>query len=258
MICKICKNKSNKIFTKKVFGKYDISYYKCLNCEFIQTEDPFWLEDAYSNPINISDTGLLKRNIFLSKITALIIILYFNRKKIFVDFAGGYGVFVRLMRDIGFNFFWSDLFTENIFSKGFEWDKKKEKKVEMITTFESFEHFEDPLKEVQKMLDISDNILFSTEIIPSKNIEEWWYLGVHHGQHISFYSEKTLKIISDKFDLRLYTNNKNIHLFTRSNKKVNFKLVTFLSKIRIGLIIFKIMHSKTIEDSDKVRTQDFL
>ncbi len=42
----------------------------------------------------------------------------------FLDYAGGYGVFTRLMRDIGFDFYWHDPYTQNLFANGFEKDIK--------------------------------------------------------------------------------------------------------------------------------------
>ena len=35
---------------------------KCPKCGYVQTETPYWLEQAYVHAINRSDTGLLRRN----------------------------------------------------------------------------------------------------------------------------------------------------------------------------------------------------
>jgi hypothetical protein len=50
----------------------------------------------------------MQRNINLSKMVATILLLFFDFRRKFLDYAGGYGVFVRLMRDIGFDFYWYD------------------------------------------------------------------------------------------------------------------------------------------------------
>jgi len=86
-----------------------------------------------------------------------------------LDYAGGYGVFVRLMRDIGFDFYWQDKYTENLFVRGFEYDEKK--RFDFLTSFKSFEHFDQPLQEIENMLSFSDNILFST-LLYGKNIPQ--------------------------------------------------------------------------------------
>ena len=49
--------------------KYQIDYFFCKNCGFLQTEKPYWLEEAYKDSINDSDTGYLQRNVLFSKKT---------------------------------------------------------------------------------------------------------------------------------------------------------------------------------------------
>ena len=97
------------------------------------------------------------------------------------------------------------------------------------------------MEELEKIFKHSDSILFSTELVPNnKNIENWHYLTEQTGQHISFYSLKSLEILANKFDKKLYTNNKNIHLIT--SKKINrytFKLFTDIKFSRIISLFFK-------------------
>ena len=181
MTCKICQQKMDDVFNALVLGKYKVSYYHCPQCGFLQTEDPYWLDEAYKDSINAADTGLLSRNIFFSKTTALLIYLLFDKDGVFLDYAGGFGVFTRLMRDIGFNFYWHDPMTQNLVAKGFEYNNFMPN-FELLTTFESFEHFADPLIEIRKMLSISNNILFSTFLLPSSvPAKDWWYYLFDHG-----------------------------------------------------------------------------
>lgn len=244
--CKICEQNADFCFVTKVLNKYDVKYYKCSNCDYLFTESPFWLDEAYNNPINVSDTGILLRNIYFSKVLSLILFFYFDTSKKFLDFAGGYGIFTRLMRDIGFDFYWHDDYTQNLLARGFE---KKDEKYELLTAFEVFEHFENPLDEVKKMLQISDNILLSTVTIPEKiPSTNWWYYGFDHGQHISFYSKNTFKTIAKILRLK-YSSFGELHLLSK-NKKI--RLNSFLIKILInsGLLfsIRKILKSKTFSD----------
>ena len=67
MKCKICTQTTKQIFTAKILNKYDIKYYHCEYCGFLQTEEPYWLDEAYKDPITLTDTGYLQRNILLSK-----------------------------------------------------------------------------------------------------------------------------------------------------------------------------------------------
>lgn len=121
MKCKICNSKSINIFNAKILKKYNRKYFHCQNCGFLQTEDPYWLEEAYEESINISDTGIMSRNLSLSQLSTLILFFFFNKNAKFLDFAGGYGIFVRLMRDIGFDFYWYDKFSNNLLARGFEY-----------------------------------------------------------------------------------------------------------------------------------------
>ena len=264
MICKICGEEAQEKFKAKILKKYDIQYFYCNNCGFLQTEEPYWMEEAYENPINISDTGYLSRNIYLSQKLTILLILFFNKKGKFLDYAGGYGVFVRLMRDIGFDFYWDDKYAKNLFALGFEYEKlikdKKDKwrgAFEAVTTFESFEHFSDPIEEVKKMLNISGNIIFTTELLlnPLPEPDDWWYYGLDHGQHISFYSKKTFQFIANKFRLN-YFNSNNLHIFT--NKKFpNFALnVLKFSKFGLHKLLQKQIKSKTWEDHIQVEIKE--
>lgn len=218
---------------------------------FLQTEEPYWLKEAYSNPISIIDTGIMARNIGSGKITAVILYFLFIKFSKFLDFGGGYGIFTRLMRDIGFDFYWYDPSSTNLLARGFE-TKSKNYKYELVTAFEVFEHFDGPIKEIENIMQFSNNILFSTELLPSTLTKpgEWWYYALESGQHISFYSYKTLRYIAQKYNMNISSNGRNIHILTK-NKKINNKLFNLLLKFqRFGLFFYvkKKMKSLTVDD----------
>lgn len=254
MNCKICGSESHKLFEATIMKKHQISYYYCNKCHFLQTEVPYWLEEAYEQAINVSDTGILSRNIHFAKHTANIIFCLFDKQGKFLDFAGGYGILTRLMRDQGFDFYWFDLYAENLFAKGFEYHPGVGR-IELITSFESFEHFLKPTEEIEKMLDISKNILFSTELLPNPapQPQDWWYYGLNHGQHISFYSNTTLKYIAKKYHLQLYTQD-FFHLL--SEKKISpliFKLILMMSRLGLCKLVSSRMKSKTFDDMEVIK-----
>ncbi len=243
MRCKICNQSNKKIFSAKLLNKYEIEYFHCDNCGFLQTEEPYWLEEAYSESINISDTGYLQRNISLSKKIAILLTLFFDRNAKFLDYAGGYGVFVRLMRDIGFDFYWDDKYTENIFAKGFEY---RNDNIGAITTFESFEHFVHPLEEIEKILTISKNIIFTTLMLPNPvpYPKEWWYYGLEHGQHISFYDKRTFEYIAKKYSLN-YIYVDDLHILSEKNIS---KYMLKLSRFGFYKILTRSITSRTWSD----------
>ena len=109
MQCKVCGSTSEFAFKGKLLQKHDISYFRCPNCEFMQTEEPYWLEEAYSSAISDLDLGPVNRAITGSRIVESAILLNFDPNAKFIDWGGGYGVFTRLMRDKGYDFYWRDL-----------------------------------------------------------------------------------------------------------------------------------------------------
>ncbi len=251
MKCKICSGITNAVFSAMVLHKYTVNYFYCDHCGYLQTEDPYWLEESYNSAVSMEDTGLLKRNLLLSKRSSVIINFIFNRNGKFLDYAGGYGIFVRLMRDMGFDFYWSDPFAQNLLARGFEHTGKEG--VDLLTAFECFEHFSNPIKEIKTMLKISKNILFSTRVFKGSppNPDRWWYYNFNTGQHVSLYSIKTLQYIAKKYNLYLNTNHKSFHLF--STKKLNNVYFNFLLGLsQLGMVdIFKLyLKSKTNSDFD--------
>lgn len=216
MLCAVCNSSVHEIFKADILSKYHVTYYCCSVCGFVQTEEPYWLAEAYQHTINDEDTMVLQRNWYFADVVSSVLFSLFNRQGGFLDFGGGHGVFARLMRDKGFDFYWHDPKAKNIFSRGFEYAPEKGA-VELITCIECFEHFSQPKKELETMLGISSNVFFTTQLLPSPvpKPEEWEYYGLTHGQHIAFYSMKTLRYLANLYGLYVYTNGVNMHLFTK-------------------------------------------
>ena len=214
--CKICDSNSHYFATTKVLQKYNVSYFQCSHCGFVQTEEPYWLDEAYSEAIAVSDVGLVYRNNMMANITGKLLFNYFDHEAGFLDYGGGYGLFVRLMRDRGFNFYWLDKFCKNVFARGFDFQDDRRNNLELITAFELFEHLTNPSQELEEILNLCPNILFSTDLLPQDNPtpDKWWYYTPHEGQHISIYTQKSLEILANKHNLRLYSDGRSLHLLT--------------------------------------------
>lgn len=255
MNCKICNQCLKKVFNHLVLNKYQVDYYFCNDCGFIQTENPYWLGESYLNPISSIDTGIIKRNLLFTKRTSALLYFLFNRNKFFLDYGGGNGMFVRMMRDVGFDFYWDDKFTENLLSKGFNISDTINE-IELVTTFECFEHFEKPIEEISNLLQKSSNILFSTQLFHNHppQPENWWYYNFEAGQHISLYSRQTLKMIAARLNLNLCTDNKGFHLL--SKKKLNntiFIMIVKFSQIGLYSFVKLLMKSKTESDMNYLK-----
>ena len=210
-------------------SKYQIAYYRCSACKFIQTERPYWLEEAYSEALSTLDVGVMFRNLLNVDSTSAVVSLVFPKAASFVDYAGGYGTFVRLMRDRGFEFNWYDLYAKNLHSRGFEHTLGR--RYDLLTAFEVLEHLVNPVDDFGEMLELSDNILVSTEVVPEPTPlpPHWWYYTLKSGQHISFYSSQSLQVLASKFKLNLISRNP-LHLFTRNkvgiSERLRFRIAT--------------------------------
>ncbi len=250
MKCSVCESILAPLFQKKIMFKYDGYYHLCNNCKFIQITNPHWLEEAYSSAITSTDIGLITRNLYFSEIIEKIILKFFKNENAFLDYGGGYGLFVRIMRDKGLEFYREDKYCENLFAKYFDKnDLKSETKFEMVTAFEVFEHLENPIEVFKYLLTMSDNILFSTELQPDKDLENWEYLSPENGQHISLFHYQTLLKISNLLNMQLHTNKKSLHLLTK--KRYDFDIIQHIERPKN--IITRIMHKiGNIFDTQKI------
>jgi hypothetical protein len=216
MQCKICGQTTLPHARAQMIGAYDAQYFLCPSCGFVQTEEPYWLDQAYSSAISDMDIGVVNRSVTFSRLTRNLILACFDSNATFLDYGGGPGVFVRMMRDAGFDFYIFDKYCENMFARGFEAHLDTAVHYELTTAFEVFEHFVSPLDEIEQLLSRSRSILFSTLLLPSSNPgpDEWWYYAPEHGQHVSIYTHRALTTIARKFRLQLYSNHSSLHLLT--------------------------------------------
>lgn len=208
-LCIICGHEMNYAFSSVALQKYMFDVASCANCGFLQIVDPHWLQEAYSDAIADTDTGLVARNILICKQLKPLLYSLFGNNGSYVDFGGGTGLLVRLMRDAGMDFYWHDQYCQNIHARGFEFTANI-RKYEALTAFEVFEHVQDPVAFLKDALGKTKSklIIFSTECYEGlpPDPEHWWYYGFSRGQHISFYQRKTLQYIGDRLNLCFITN----------------------------------------------------
>lgn len=251
--CPVCSTELHFVFNAKILNKYEISYWQCPKCELLKTEDPYWLDEAYQNAIIDGDTGLVQRNNSIAKKLAGMLYFLFNKNQPYLDVAGGYGMLTRLMRDYGFQFYWSDPYCQNILARGFEVEETQSQ-FEALTAFEVLEHVEKPVDFFKNLIEKFNckNFIFSTQLYQGSVPEaSWWYYVFNEGQHISFYTPKTLEMIASKLGLHFQSHN-GIHCF--SSQPLNsflFKACTNrLGSIFIGFLVRRRMQSLTILDHE--------
>lgn len=220
--CRCCgETQVIKLFDADLLGR-QVAYFECSNCGYVQTEEPTWLDEAYASTMNMSDTGIMARNLSNVSLVLATLATMGCRKSQVVDYAGGYGFLVRLLRDIGIGALWADPYSDNLVARGFEYQAEA-RPAAMVTAFEAFEHFVSPIDEMEKMLGIAPNILLTTNVIatPAPQPNDWWYYGLDHGQHIGFYRIQTLQYLADKFGLQLLSDGISTHFF--SQRKYSYR-----------------------------------
>jgi hypothetical protein len=215
--CAICDGSTVEHARALVRNKHPARFFRCTVCGFMGVESPTWLAEAYAEPVNQSDTGYVYRNLWARDKMLACIESHLNPDGVFLDYAGGYGLLVRLMRDLGYDFRWADLYCPNIFCRGFEAPIPLVGPFEAVSVFEAFEHFTNPVGEMKLFSVITDCLVISTKLLPEPvpQPSDWWYYGLEHGQHIAFYTPKSLELLASRFGYHFLTNGDDLHVFSR-------------------------------------------
>lgn len=255
--CRVCGAAARDFGTLRVLGRHDVRWYECPQCAFVQTEPPHWLAESYADAIAASDLGPVNRAEVYSKIAKAVILAFFDERGPFVDYGGGYGLFVRMMRDKGFDFRIVEKYCENLFARGFEADPASPQRFELLTAFEVMEHLTDPAAEIERMLALSDNLLFTTELLPPERPRPgaWWYYAPEHGQHVAIWSLRTLETIAKRCSLHLASDGVRLHLLSRA--PVNARRFRFVTRQRVAawLDLLRPRPSLLLRDFEEARTR---
>lgn len=215
MRCPITGEEMEKIFSHEILGKYDVDYFYSRKSGIIKTQPPHWLDEAYQNAITDADIGLVGRNLLnRDKVIRVLALLGIEGGR-YLDLAGGYGLFTRLMRDAGYDFHTTDRYCENIFARHHE--PADGFKADALTAFEVLEHIEDPIEFIEGAFEKYGcrTLVCSTQDYGRQIPElDWWYWLFDSGQHITFYNEQTFKSISERLKCNYHRIDSGFHVFT--------------------------------------------
>lgn len=253
MPCKICGGEAVYTHAAKILNKYDVKYYTCNKCGFHFTETPYWLGESYQSSIAKTDTGLVVRNLKIAKkLKTILFFLTRNNDKI-VDISGGYGLLVRMMRDMGYDYYWEDKYSQNLHAVGFE---AEDGKYRVATAFEVLEHLENPvefIKEKKAKFNF-EMFFFTTRLYKSERPKpDWDYYSLETGQHISFYNKKCLKALADKFDMKCISIGHD-HLFYTNYWQAIIYVVSSVLWPFMNPLISKLKKSKTFSDHLRMKS----
>jgi hypothetical protein len=196
--CRLCGALTNHVFTATVLQKYEIDYLRCADCQSMQTQAPFWLDEAYAHNLGDMDCGAAQRN--LSSATASMIVANIWGLRNGIDHGGGDGLLCRLLRDYGLNCFVEDKYAAPTYAQGYS-DPDFETP-DVIFAFEVFEHFTDPMSEVSALFAKRPKVLFGSTHQYVNQGADWAYLSRHSGHHIYFYSEGGMQVIGKRHGYR--------------------------------------------------------
>jgi hypothetical protein len=230
-------------------NKYDIEYFRCGECGFVQTEKPYWLEESYQSAIIDTDVGLVARNEKFAGITSLMLRYLYPEATCCVDYGGGYGMMTRMLRDRGHDFRHFDPYCENLFAKGFE-TVPGEQRFDLLTAFEVWEHMASPIAEIDRMNMLADHWLISTHLLPADCPEpgKWWYYALEGGQHVSIWTHQAMLEIARRYNRQYVPLKHGLHLL--SAKPVQPRFAKWITKERFAVVLDAFRRRETLTVTD--------
>lgn len=203
-VCRLCGGPVAERFRARVLSRYQAAYQECAACGSLQTERPYWLEEAYAALDETPDVGAARRNVMISSLVSSVLRgAGITPEDVCLDWGAGRGLFCRLMRDNGFNFLAYDKYAGCEYVPTYRVESPGLIQPRVLTAFEVFEHLADPGAELAAFFRSEPEIvLISTELYEGQQ-SDWWYLDPTTGQHVFFYSRRGLEWIAARFGYRL-------------------------------------------------------
>ena len=213
--CRLCGGATAIRFTAKILKKYPAGFRRCDDCGSMQTDSPYWLDESYAIVHSATDTGMASRTIQMAQLTSLLLRMAgVGPQTLCLDWGGGNGLFCRMMRDQGYNFFNDDKYAEPFYCAGFTAAEIGIAKCDIVTAFEVFEHLPNPKIELAEILRFEPKLwIFSTQLYENQG-PEWNYFGPALGRHVFFYSERSLHQFAEAHGYR-FIRGRHIHLFAK-------------------------------------------
>ena len=198
--CRLCFGHLFCKFKLTVLCKYSVQYFICASCGSLQTEYPYWLDEAYSdNALSRLDTGAAQRSI--NNFAASYIVSSLYKANNVLDFGGGDGLLCRLLRDYEINCFVKDRYAHPTYAQGYV--EQDFEFPDLVLGFEVLEHFANPSIELDELFRGGVGALLLSTSIYNNEDEEWWYLAPGSGQHVFFYSKRALEFMASKYGYSL-------------------------------------------------------
>jgi hypothetical protein len=199
------------------------------------------MAEAYSSPIANTDTGIVSRSLSVHRIVSSFLSISHISGKV-LDWGSGSGLLTRLLRDDGHECYGLEPYTAPVLAGGFTWknhlDAYAQGPYRAIIAIEVVEHLANPREFFRTALSNTDALIFSTELVDrGRHGKDWWYYSRETGQHIAFYTEKSLAYLADLNGCKYASSrNKSFHIITRN--PVDFRLFSWLTGGRRARLIY--------------------
>jgi hypothetical protein len=233
-VCRLCEGHLVPKFSCIVLHKHEVRYFECDRCGSLQTEPPYWLDDAYKSNLSSLDSGAAQRNLQNLAAAYLISKLFWVRDAL--DFGGGDGLLCRLLRDYNVNCYVKDKYAVPTYSQGFS--EPDFAAPNLVLAFEVLEHFATPARELQDLFQMQPKVLLASTGVYNHQLSDWWYLAPEAGQHVFFYSEKAVRMIGERFGYSSLQSGGFV-LFVRKPDRSAFK--SFLAKILLSRVVCRLL-----------------
>jgi hypothetical protein len=199
--CRLCQGVARYRFHLSILSKYSVAYFECTQCLSLQSEKPYWLDESYSPQSQFPDIRALVRILQTREdIYFLSAALGVTAGDRVLDWGGGNGLLVRMMRDLGIDAYRYDLYVSNNYALGYEFDQAIH--YSMVIAIQVWEHFDDAAEEVRKIFDLQpDVVVISTGTYAGQG-PDWEYLNAY-GRHIFLFSLEARKWIAERYGYQM-------------------------------------------------------
>lgn len=239
-LCRLC---SNDILVPRfelkgpIEFKQSIRYLFCERCCSLQTEYPYWSEDAHKSGPSETDFGSVQRSI--NNAVACYIIAKLLKLKSGLDVGGGNGLLSRLLRDACMNFYNFDPYCQYQIDR-IHHTKSMDGDWDLISSFEVAEHATSPFEFFSMIFKSNPKILIISTQLYENQKSNWWYLDPKTAQHTFFYSKTSIEFIASFFKYNYLITKNYIIYYETTISKVRISAVRLLVDRLLPRLITKI------------------
>jgi len=229
--CRLCGGAAFARFAAPVLERYEVSYWRCTDCGSLQTDPPYWLEEAYARVELAADLGMAARTLQMAQFMSLVLrIADLGSSASCLDYGGGNGLFCRMMRDQGFDFWNHDKYVTPFYCSGFVVERPTAP-FAVVTSFEVFEHLAAPAHEIDSIFALKPELwIFSTQLYRDHGAD-WDYLARANGRHVFFYSARALESLAGRRGY-VFVPGRQIHAFIKKDADGGLRRPTARAAIR--------------------------